>query len=119
MNSRKDKVLLNLLLGAGVYFLNSMLNSVSDTSVDNLRATAHKTYDTAADRVSRATDIIRGTDRPMISSTVAALLGFGIGASVSLLLTPASETRSNLASTARKISERVSSREPATGTFGA
>jgi hypothetical protein len=71
-------VLLNLLLGTGVYLLDWMRNRMSGTSLDDLRARAHETYDTATDRASRATDVIRGTDHPIISSTVAALLGVGI-----------------------------------------
>jgi gas vesicle protein len=57
----------------------------------------------------------------MISATVAALLGLGIGASVGLLLAPASgeETRSNITRAARDVRERIASREPVTGAFGA
>ena len=56
----------------------------------------------------------------LLGTAAAALLGLGIGVGVGLLLAPASgeETRSNIASKARDIRERVSSRAAATGTFG-
>jgi gas vesicle protein len=50
-----------------------------------------------------------------MGTAAAALLGLGIGIGVGLLLAPASgeETRSNLASKARDIRDRVSSRAAA------
>ncbi|MGH9545996.1 MAG: YtxH domain-containing protein [Terriglobales bacterium] len=120
MKSRKDKVLMNLLLGTGVYLLDSWRNRLGGT-VDDLRSRAQGTYETAADRVSRATDVIRGEDSHALGAAAVALLGFGIGVGVGLLLAPASgeETRSNIASKARDIRERVSSRAAAaTGTYG-
>jgi hypothetical protein len=114
MGTRKDKVLLNILLGTGVYLLDSWRNRMGG-SVDELRSRAQDTYETAADRVSRATDVIRGEDSNLMGTAAAALLGLGIGIGVGLLLAPASgeETRSNLASKARDIRDRVSSREGA------
>ena len=53
MGSRKDKVLLNILLGTGVYLLDSWRNRMGGT-VEDLRSRAQDTYETAADRVSRA-----------------------------------------------------------------
>jgi ElaB/YqjD/DUF883 family membrane-anchored ribosome-binding protein len=121
MKSRKDKVLLNLLLGTGIYLLDSMRNRMAGT-VDELRSRAQDTYETASDRVSRATDVIRGEDsNNYVSTAAAALLGLGIGVGVGLLLAPASgeETRNNIAGKVRDIRERISSREGATGTYGA
>ena len=119
MRSRKDKVLLNLLLGTGIYLLDSMRNRMAGT-VDDLRSRAQDTYETASDRVSRATDVIRGEDSHLLGTAAAALLGLGIGVGVGLLLAPASgeETRNNIVEKARSIRERVSSREGATGTYG-
>lgn len=120
MRSRKDKVLMNILLGTGVYLLDSWRNRLGGT-VEDLRSRAQDTYETAADRVSRASDVIRGEDRHVVGTATAALLGLGIGVGLGLLLAPASgeETRSNIASKARDIRERVSSRAAtATGTFG-
>ena len=120
MKSRKDRVLMNLLLGTGVYLLDSWRNRLGG-SVDDLRSRAQETYETAADRVSRATDVIRGEDSHLLGTATAALLGFGVGVGVGLLLAPASgeQTRSNIAGKARDIRERVSSRAAAaTGTYG-
>jgi YtxH-like protein len=120
MKSRKDKVLLNLLLGTGIYLLDSMRNRMAGT-VDELRSKAQDTYETASDRVSRATDVIRGEDSSNLLGTAgAALLGLGIGVGIGLLLAPASgeETRNTIAEKARDIRDRVSSRVGATGTYG-
>src|ERR1700674_2821517 len=105
MGTRKDKVLLNILLGTGVYLLDSWRNRMGGT-VDDLRSKAQDTYETASDRVSRAADVIRGEDSSNALGAVAAgLLGLGIGVGVGLLLAPASgeETRNNIAEKARNI----------------
>ena len=68
MKSRKDKVLLNLLLGTGIYLLESMRGRMGGTvddlrsKAEDLRSRAQDTYETASDRVSRAADVIRGED---------------------------------------------------------
>jgi hypothetical protein len=104
MKSRKEKVLLDLLLGTGIYLLNSLRNRTAGT-VDELRSKAQDTYETATDRFSRATDVIRGEDTHFGSTATAALLGLGIGVGVGLLLAPASgdETRSHIADKVRDI----------------
>jgi ElaB/YqjD/DUF883 family membrane-anchored ribosome-binding protein len=119
MKSRKEKALINLLLGTGVYLLDSMRSRMA-SSADDLRSRAQDTYETASDRFSRATDVIRGEDRHWMGAAAAGVLGLGIGVGVGLLLAPASgeETRSNIAGKARDIRERISSREPVTGTYG-
>jgi YtxH-like protein len=127
MKTRREKVLLNLLLGTGVYLLESMRGrmggSVDDlrSKAEDFRSKAQDTYETASDRVSRAADVIRGDDGGNFLGTAgAALLGLGIGVGIGLLLAPASgeETRNNLADKARDIRDRVSSRVGATGTYG-
>jgi hypothetical protein len=120
MKSRRDKVLLNLMLGTGIYLLESMRGRMAGT-VEDLRSRAQDTYETATDRVSRAAEVIRGDDGSNVLGTVgAALLGLGVGVGIGLLLAPASgkETRDNIAEKARDIRERVSSRVGATGTYG-
>jgi hypothetical protein len=120
MKSRRDKVLLNLMLGTGIYLLESMRGRMAGT-VEDLRSRAQDTYETATDSVSRAADVIRGDDGSNVLGTVgAALLGLGVGVGIGLLLAPASgeETRNNIAEKARDIRERVSSRVGATGTYG-
>ena len=119
MKSRKEKVLYNLLLGTGIYLLDTMRSRMAGT-VDDLKSRAQDTYETASDRVSRATDVIRGEDSNLLGTAAAALLGLGIGVGIGLLLATASgeETRNILVEKARNIRERVSSREGATGTYG-
>jgi YtxH-like protein len=117
MKSRKESVLLDLMLGSGIYLLDSLRTRTAGT-VDEIRSKAQDTYETATDRVSRATDVIRGEDSRFLRPATAALLGLGIGVGVGLLLAPASgeETRSNIAEKVRDIRDRVSSPEGATGT---
>ncbi len=119
MGTRKDRVLLKILLGTGVYLLDSWRNRMGGT-VEDLRSRAQDTYETAADRVSRATDVIRGEDSRLMGTAAAALLGLGIGVGLGLLLAPASgeETRNNIASKARDIRDRVSAREGAAANYG-
>jgi hypothetical protein len=127
MKSRREKILLNLMLGTGIYLLESMRGRMGVTvddfrsKAEDLRSRAQETYETASDRVSRAADVIRGEDGSSVLGTAgAALLGLGIGVGIGLLLAPASgeETRSNIAEKARDIRDRVSSRVGATGTYG-
>ena len=119
MKSRKERVLYNLLLGTGIYLLDTMRSRMAGT-VDDLKSRAQDTYETASDRVNRATDVIRGEDSNFLGTAAAGLLGLGIGLGIGLLLAPASgeETRNNIAEKARNIRERVSAREGATGTYG-
>ena len=117
MKSRKERVLLNLMLGTGIYLLDSLRNRMAGT-VDELRSKAQDTYETTTDRVSRAADVIRGKDSHFLRTGTAALFGLGVGVGLGLLLAPASgeETRSNIADKVRDIRDRVSSPEDATGT---
>jgi YtxH-like protein len=113
MKMRKENILTNVLLGTGLYLLDSMRDRLSD-SVDDLRGRARDTYDEASDRVSRATDVIRGEDHSGLNTGLAVLIGVGIGVGVGMLLAPASgeETR-------QKIQDSISGRrDPATGTYG-
>jgi hypothetical protein len=120
MRSRKERALINLLLGTGVYLLDSWRSRMAGT-VDDLRSRAQDTYETASDRFSRASDVIRGEDSRWLGAATAGILGLGIGVGIGLLLAPASgeETRNQIASKARDIRDRISSREGATGTYGA
>lgn len=106
------------LLGAGVYLLNSLRERTAGT-IDELSSKAQDTYETATDRVGRATDVIRGEDGShFLQSATVAVVGLGIGVGIGLLLAPASgeETRSNIADKVRGIRDRASSPESATGT---
>jgi uncharacterized protein YjbJ (UPF0337 family) len=118
MRSSKGRVL-NLMLGAGTYLLDSLRARMAEP-VDELRSKAQDTYETARDRFSRATDVVRGEDSHLLHTATAAVLGLGIGVGIGLLLAPGrrQETRSNIADKVRDIRDRVSSAEGATGTHG-
>ena len=121
MRSRKNQVLLNVLLGTGVYLLDSMRNRLSGASLDDLRAKANDTYDVAADRFSRASDVIRGNDRQLMGPIAAGLLGLGIGVGVGYAACPRkrrADTQQPREPSARLPRPHCFAR-PATGTFGA
>ncbi len=129
MKLRKENILLDVALGAGLYLLDSLRDRVADNVTDlrgrardkygDLRDQARDTYETVSDRVGRASDVIRGEDHSGLSTTVALLLGLGVGVGVGMLLAPASgeETRTNIADKVREGFNRT--REAAaSGTYG-
>ncbi len=124
MRLRKENILWNVLLGTGVYLLDSMRGRLTDV-MEDVSGTARNTYDEASRRVSRASDVIRGEDHHGVSTAAALLIGVGVGVGVGMLLAPASgeETRSNLSDKVHDFGGRVrdkfsSEREPGTGTYG-
>ena len=127
MKSRKQNALLNLLLGTGLYLLETMRDRLPDTSdiadrardgYNGARDRAKDVYDTASDRVGRASDVLRGRDHQVINAVTAALIGVGIGVGMGVLLAPSSgeETREKIADRVRDKFSRM--KEPVTGTFG-
>lgn len=123
MKLHKEKVLGNVLLGTGLYLIDSLRDRLSD-QYDDVSEKARDTYNTAADRVSRTSDVIRGEDHRVLGTAASILLGVGIGVGVGLLLAPASgeETRSNIANKVQDFGDKMRSRssepKPATGTYG-
>jgi gas vesicle protein len=138
MRLRKESILMDVMLGAGVYLLDSLRNRMSDNLSDagsrardkysnlrerardkyeDLRDRAHDTYETVSDRVGRANDVLRGEDRSVMGNAAALLLGVGVGVGLGILLAPASgeETRNNLADKVREGFGR--SKEAAAGTY--
>jgi len=126
MRSRKQNALFNLLLGAGLYLLDTMRDRVSDSEwtdrarerYGDVRDRAKDVYDTASDRVGRASDVIRGRDHQVVGAVTAALIGVGVGVGLGMLLAPSSgeETREKIAD---RVRDRFSSvKAAATGTFG-
>jgi gas vesicle protein len=128
MKTRKENVLLNVLLGTGLYLLDSMRDRLADNVGDlhdtardqfkDIKGRAKDTYDTASDRVSRAADVLTGDDHSGISTAAAVLIGVGIGVGVGMLLAPSSgeEIRTNIADKVRSFSREAEER--ASGTFG-
>lgn len=127
MRSRKENLLFNLLLGAGVYLLDSLRDRLPDADelrdqardrYSDLRDRARNAYGSVSDRMGRAADVIRGEDNHVLDPTAALLLGVGVGVGVGLLFAPASgnETRSNIKEKMREGFSRE--KKPATGTYG-
>jgi hypothetical protein len=98
MKNRNRSALMSLLMGTGLYLLDPLRNRLADR-LDDLTDRAQDTYDTASDRLGRATRLIRGDDNRGMSTTTAVLIGMGVGVGLGLLFAPApgEETRSNLA----------------------
>ena len=120
----KKTIPTSVLLGAGLYLLDSMRDRLSD-GVEELRDWARGTYHTASDRVNRASDVIRGEEDHSVSTATAALIGLGIGVGIGFLFAPASreETRRNVAGKAGYYGGKVKGRfsketESASGTRG-
>jgi len=122
---KKEKMLWNLLLGTGVYLLDSLRERAGD-SLEDLTGRARETYSEASRRASRATDALRGEDRHYVGTTAALLIGVGIGVGVGLLLAPASgeETRGTLTNKVQEFGDRVrdrfneQKREPGSASYG-
>ncbi len=136
MKTRKDNILMNVLLGTGLYLLDSVRDRLADgvddikgrakDNYEDLRSKAKDGYDTATDRVSRASDVLRGDDSNILGTTASLLIGIGIGVGVGMLLAPASgeETRSSIADKVQDFGGKVRDRfsreqEVASGTYGA
>ncbi|HJT71094.1 MAG TPA: YtxH domain-containing protein [Terriglobales bacterium] len=125
MKFRKENVLSNLLVGTGVYLLDSLRDRLSE-GIGDLRERAQDTYDEASRRASRASDAIRGEDHHGMSSALTFLLGIGVGVGVGMLLAPASgeETRGTISNKVQEFGDRVrdrfneQKREPGSVSYG-
>ncbi len=125
MKMKKEKMLWNLLLGTGVYLLES-LRERAGSSLEDLSGRARETYDEASRRASRATDVLRGEDHHYLGTTTALLVGVGIGVGVGMLLAPASgeETRGTITNKVQEFGDRVRDkfseqrREPGSASYG-
>jgi gas vesicle protein len=120
---------LKLLLGTGLYLLeqsDGATKGVRDRAADHLsdlRDVAQEKFETASNRVAKATKAIRGEDNYVLSNTLRFVAGVGVGLAVGLILAPASgeETRSVIAGRVHEMSDKVRrqfSSEERTGTRG-
>ena len=123
MKFKKQELLLGLLLGTGLRLLDSLRERLPD-NVDDIKGRLRDTYDTAYNRVSRATDALRGEeDSHRFGKFGALLAGVGIGVGVGLLIAPArgEETRAGIADKVSEFGDKVRERtgkrpQAATGT---
>jgi uncharacterized protein YjbJ (UPF0337 family) len=108
MRQRKEKMLWNLLIGTGVYLLETLRERAGD-SFENISGRAKDTYGEASRRAGRATEALRGEDSHYLSTTAALLIGVGVGVGVGMLLAPASgeETRGTLTNKVQEFGDRV------------
>jgi hypothetical protein len=124
MKSKKRESLLGVLLSTGLYLLDNLRERVPD-NMDDIKDRARETYETASERLGRATDALAGKeDSQMLGKVGALLIGVGIGVGVGLLIAPArgEETRANIGKNASDFGEKVRDRkrkpQGATGTHG-
>ena len=120
----KKREVLGVLLSTGLYLLDNLRERLPD-NVENIKGRARETYETASDRLGRATDALRGKEDSQILSNVGALLiGVGVGVGVGLLIAPArgEETRADIIKKISNLGEKVRDRErkppSATPTYG-
>jgi hypothetical protein len=126
MRLRKENILWNVLLGSGVYLLDSLRDRLSE-GFDDISDRARDTYGEASRRASRATEVIRGEDHRGINTLAALLIGAGVGVGVGMLLAPASgeETRGTISNKVQEFGDRMrdkfdreSGTGSGTGTYG-
>jgi hypothetical protein len=106
---------LKLLLGTSLYLLEQSDNATKNVrdraveQIDDLRDAAQRKYESAANRVVRASRAIRGDDSDLLRSALFFAAGTGVGIGIGLILAPASgeETRSEIAGRARGIGDKV------------
>ena len=125
MKFKKKELLLGVLLGTGLNLLSKLRDRLPD-NMDDFKDRARERYETASDRLGRATNVLRGKEESRIFGKAGALLiGVGVGVGVGLLIAPASgeKTRADIADKVSDLGDKV--REPAgkkppsaTGTYG-
>ena len=124
MRLRRENLLWNVLLGSGVYLLDSLRDRLS-SGMDDLSDRARDTYGEASKRVSRASEAIRGEDHSALGTAGALLLGVGVGVGLGMLLAPSSgeETRNTISSKVHEFGDRMRDkfqepRNESTSTYG-
>jgi YtxH-like protein len=125
MRFKKREPLFSVLLDTGLRLLDSLRDRLPD-NMDDIKGKVRDTYSTASDRVSRATDVLRGEEESSVfGKAIALAIGVGIGIGIGVLIAPASgeETREDIADKVSDLSDKVhqhSGKKPpsATGTDG-
>jgi hypothetical protein len=126
MRFKKRKPLFSVLLDTGLHLLDTLRDRLPD-NMDDIKGKVRNSYNTASDRVSRATDALRGgeDESHLFGKAVALAIGVGIGIGIGVLIAPASgeKTRADIADKVSdfgdKVSEHSGKKPPsATGTHG-
>jgi gas vesicle protein len=106
---------LKLLLGTSLYLLEQSDHTTKKARdraaerIDDLQDVARQKYQTAADRVARASRAIRGEENEVLFNLLRFAAGVGVGIGVGLILAPASgeETRSAIAGRVHEMGDKV------------
>ena len=124
---------LKLLLGTTLYVLDQSdkstrkIRSQAADNLNDLRDLAQEKYQTASERVGRASQALMGEDSNILGNVLSLAAGVGIGIGIGLIIAPASgeETRGVIADRVqvfgKKVKKQFSSDDedyPATGTNG-
>ena len=125
MKFKKKELFLGVLLGTGLNLLNSLRERLPD-NFNDIKGRVRDTYGIASDRVSRASNALRGEkDSHILGNVGALLIGVGVGVGVGLLIAPASgdDTRAKLTEKVSEFRDKVredAGKKPpsATGTYG-
>jgi len=124
------KKLLKTLLGTSLYLLEQSDGAQNGRDraareIDDLRDAVQQKYEDAADRVAKASRVIRGEDNPALGNAVRLAAGIGVGIGLGLLFAPASgqDTRRAIAGSVKQFGKKVrkrvfSERARATATVG-
>jgi hypothetical protein len=90
MRLRKRETLFDVLLDTGLHLLDSLRDRLPDNMGD-IKGRVRDTYDTASDRVGRATDALRGKkESHLFGKAVVLAIGVGVGVGIGLLIAPGS-----------------------------
>jgi gas vesicle protein len=106
---------LKLLLGTSLYLLEQSDNTTKKARdraaehLDDLQDVARQKYQTAANRMARASRAIRGEDSEVLFNLLRFAAGVGVGIGVGLILAPASGevTRSAIAGRVHEMGDKV------------
>jgi len=120
---------LKVLLGTGLYLLEQSDGATKDVRkraadrFSDLRDVAQDKYETATERLDRATRAIRGEDQSMAGNVLRFVAGVAVGVGIGLVLAPASgeETRNVIAGKVHEMGDKVRqqfSDDAGTGTHG-
>ena len=109
MRFRNREPLSSILVDAGLHLLDSLRDRLPD-NMDDIKGKVRDTYSTASNRVSRATNALRGEEESQLfGQAVALVVGVGLGIGIGVLIAPASgeETRADIADKVSDLGDKV------------
>lgn len=105
---------LKLLLGTGLYLLEQDHTTKNKrgraaSQIDDFRDDVLRRYDAAADRVGKASRVLRGEHSHAFGNALRLATGVGVGIGVGVLLAPASgqKTRRAIAEKAQELGDKL------------